>query len=296
MTVTYGIVPSDRQRSGRRLRVSERKAISTGRNLPVAMAVGLALGALVLVTLLTVKVTFLIPVAALVGIALWELSHAVVARQIRIPVIPIAVGGAAMMALAYWRGPRAALAALALTFIAVLAWRLPGGAVGYLRDVMAGVFALVYLPTMAVFVVLMLAQPSGAHRALLFAILAVCSDLGGYFAGILIGRHPMAPTISPKKTWEGLAGSVVACLAAGALGLTLLLHGKIWQGLVLGAAAVAAATLGDLVESMIKRDLEIKDMSSILPGHGGVLERLDSLLIVAPVAWLLMTIFLAARH
>lgn len=276
--------------------MSERRAISTGRNLPVAAAVGLALGGLVLVTLLTVKVTFLALVAVLVGVALWELSHAVGARQIRIPVIPIAVGGAAMLALAYWRGPQAALAALALTFIAVLAWRLPGGAAGYLRDVMAGVFALIYLPTMAVFVALMLVQPAGADRALLFAILAVCSDVGGYFAGILIGRHPMAPTISPKKTWEGLAGSVVACLAGGALGLTLLLHGKIWQGLVLGAGAVAAATLGDLVESMIKRDLEIKDMSSILPGHGGVLERLDSLLIVAPVSWLLMTIFLAAGH
>src|ERR1022692_552538 len=249
--------------AGRRPRVSERRAISTGRNLPVAAAVGLALGGLGLVTLLTVKATFLALVAVLVGVALWELSHAVGARQIRIPVIPIAVGGAAMLALAYWRGPQAALAALALTFIAVLAWRLPR---------------------------------AGADGALLCGILAVCSDVGGYFAGILIGRHPMAPTISPKKTWEGLAGSVVACLAGGALGLTLLLHGKIWQGLVLGAGAVAAATLGDLVESMIKRDLEIKDMSSILPGHGGVLERLDSLLIVAPVSWLLMTIFLAAGH
>jgi phosphatidate cytidylyltransferase len=276
--------------------VSERKAINAGRNLPVAAAVGLALGALVIVTLLTVKVTFLLPVAALVGLAMWELDHAVRARQIRIPVVPVAAGGAAMVALAYWQGPRDALGALAVTFVAVLAWRLPGGAAGYLRDVMAGVFALVYLPTMAVFVALMLAQPGGAHRALLFVILTVCSDIGGYFAGILIGRHPMAPTISPKKTWEGLAGSAVACLAGGAIGLTLLLHGKIWQGLILGAGAVAAATLGDLVESMIKRDLETKDMSSFLPGHGGVLDRLDSLLIVAPVSWLLMTVFLAHGH
>jgi len=273
--------------------VSERKAISTGRNLPAAIAVGLALGALVLVTLLTVKVTFLIPVALLVGVALWELTSAVRARQIRIPVIPVAAGGAVMVALAYWQGPRDALAALAVTFIAVLAWRLPGGAPGYLRDVTAGIFALIYMPTMAVFVALMLSQSNGAHRTLLFAIVTVCSDVGGYFAGIVIGRHPMAPVISPKKTWEGLAGSVVACLAGGAIGLPLLLHGKVWQGLILGAAAVSAATLGDLVESMIKRDLEIKDMSTFLPGHGGVLERLDSLLIVAPVSWLLLTIFLA---
>src|ERR1022692_803314 len=277
-------------------RVSERKTINTGRNLPVAIVVGLLLGGLVLVTLLTVKVTFLVLVALLLGVALWELSHAVASREVRIPVVPIAVGGAAMLALAYWSGPRDAIGALAVTFIVLLAWRLPGGAAGYLRDVTAAIFALIYLPTMAIFVALMLQQPNGARRALLFVILTVCSDVGGYFAGILTGRHPMAPSISPKKTWEGLAGSAVACLAAGAIGLVLLLHGKVWAGLILGAGAVAAATLGDLVESMIKRDLEIKDMSTILPGHGGILERLDSLLIVAPVSWLLMTIFLAPGH
>jgi phosphatidate cytidylyltransferase len=276
--------------------LSERKTINTGRNLPVAIAVGLVLGAAVIVTLLTVKVTFLVFVALLVGVALWELGQAVSTKQIRIPLIPVLVGGAVMMALAYWKGPRDVLPALAVTAIAVVTWRLPGGAPGYVRDVTAGIFALIYLPTMAVFVALMLRQPGGAHRALLFVILAVCSDIGGYFAGIVVGRHPMAPVISPKKTWEGLAGSVVACLAGGAIGLKLLLHGTVWAGLILGAGAVAAATLGDLVESMMKRDLETKDMSTILPGHGGVLDRLDSLLIVAPVSWLLMTIFLSGRH
>jgi len=138
----------------------------------------------------------------------------------------------------------------------------------------------------------MLAQPNGAHRALLFVILATCSDTGGYFSGILFGRHLMAPAISPKKTWEGLAGSAALCLAAGALGMTYLLPGSPWSGLALGAAAVAFATLGDLVESMIKRDLDTKDMGSILPGHGGVLDRIDAMLIIAPVTWLLMTVFL----
>ncbi len=278
---------------GRAGRVSERKTINTGRNLPVAVAVGLGLGALVIVTLLTVKATFLILVAAVVGMALWEFGRALGVRGIQIALVPIGAGGALILALAYWQGSRDALAALAVTFIAVLGWRLPGGAAGYLRDVTAGILALIYLPTMAAFVALMLAQPHGAHRALLFAILAVCSDTGGYFAGILFGRHLMAPSISPKKTWEGLAGAGIGCLAAGALGMTYLLPGTVWSGLVLGAAAVAAATLGDLVESMIKRDLDIKDMGSILPGHGGAFDRIDALLIVAPVAWLLMTIFLS---
>jgi phosphatidate cytidylyltransferase len=105
----------------------------------------------------------------------------------------------------------------------------------------------------------------------------------------------MAPAISPKKTWEGFAGSAAACLAGGALCLTLLLHGHAWQGLLTGAAAVLAATLGDLAESMIKRDLDLKDMGTLLPGHGGILDRLDSLLVCAPVVWLLLQAFVPAR-
>jgi phosphatidate cytidylyltransferase len=272
--------------------VSERKAIRTGRNLPVALAVGVVLGGLALLTLFTLKATFLALVAAAVGFALWELSRALGTRGIALPLVPIAAGGAAMLALAYWSGEQATLAAFALTVVVLLAWRLRGGATGYVRDLTAAVFALAYLPFLAVFVPLMLARPDGSRRTLIFVALAVCSDVGGYFAGILLGKHPMAPGISPKKTWEGLAGSVLLGVTAGAILLVTLLHGHVWQGVILGAAAVAAATFGDLAESMIKRDLEIKDMGSVLPGHGGVMERIDSLLIVAPVAWLLLTVFI----
>lgn len=254
---------------------------------------GLGLGALALLTLLFVKVAFLVFVAVIVAVALWELHQGLTARQINVPIIPVGVGGAIVYGVGYWQGPLWAVGALGLTFVAVLAWRLPGSVQGYVRDVSAAIFALSYLWLMATFVALMLAKPDGAHRTLVFLILVVCSDTGAYFAGILFGRHLMAPKISPKKTWEGMAGSVFACLAAGSLGMVYLLHGKVWTGLVLGAAAAGAATLGDLVESMIKRDLEIKDMGSILPGHGGVLDRIDAMLIVAPVAWLLLTVFLA---
>jgi phosphatidate cytidylyltransferase len=276
--------------------VSERKPSRTGRNLPVAIAIGLVLGGIALITLFTVKATFLIYVGAIVALALWELRQALLERGISLPLIPLAAGCAAMFTLAYWYGTEAALAALAVTLVVLLAWRLPGGATGYLRDVTAGVFTLAYVPLLGVFVPLMLSAPNGGRRVLLFLIITVSSDIGGYFAGILMGRHPMAPTISPKKTWEGFAGSVVACLAAGAIALPLLLRGHVWQGLILGAAAVVAATLGDLVESMIKRDLEIKDMGTVFPGHGGAMDRLDSLLVVAPVAWLLLRVFLPGGH
>ena len=125
-------------------------------------------------------------------------------------------------------------------------------------------------------------------------MVTVCSDIGGYLVGSLLGRHPMATVISPHKTWEGFAGSALACVVAGVLLLTLLLHGAWWQGVVLGVAAVGAATLGDLVESMIKRDLQIKDMGTVLPGHGGILDRADSLLLTAPVVWALLVVFLSA--
>ena len=274
----------------------ERRSITTGRNLPAAIAVGLALGGLVLLTLFTVKATFLLYVGIVVVIALWELSHALKSRDINLPLVPIIAGGVAMVTLAYWMQAKWSLAALALAAIGVLAWRLPAGAAGYVRDVTAGIFTLMYLPLMAVFVALMLAEPDGSRRALTFVVLTVCSDTGGYLAGILIGKHPMAPAISPKKTWEGLTGSIVVCLIAGAIMVPELLHGQLWQGLVLGMAAVGAATLGDLAESMIKRDLAIKDMGHLLPGHGGVMDRIDSLLVMAPVVWLLLAVFVPNGH
>ena len=274
----------------------EPRTINTGRNLPAALAVGILLGGLAILTLLTIKGTFLIYVGIILVVALWELGNALASRDIHLPLIPIAAGGAAMVTLAYFSTPKWVLAAAGLTAIVIFAWRLPGGAAGYVRDVTAGLFTLAYLPLMAVFVALMLAVPDGSRRVLIFLILTVCSDTGGYLAGILFGKHPMAPAISPKKTWEGLGGSLLVTLSAGIITIETLLSGHVWQGVLLGAAAVAASTLGDLVESMIKRDLAIKDMGHLLPGHGGVMERLDSLLVMAPVIWLLLTVFVPNGH
>jgi phosphatidate cytidylyltransferase len=266
-----------------------------GRNLPAALAVGAGMGALALVTLFTLKATFLLYVAAAAGIALWELTRAFAGRGIRLPMLPVAAGGAVALGLTYWKGERALAATMAITVVAILAWRLPGGADGYLRDVTAGLFALAYLPLLACFVPLMLVPQDGPRRVIVFLVLPICSDVGGYLTGVLFGKHPMAPGISPKKTWEGFAGSLAACVAGGAVTVPLLLHGHVWQGVLTGLAALAAATLGDLGESMIKRDLRIKDMGSVLPGHGGVLDRIDSLLVTAPVVWLLLTVLLPAR-
>lgn len=263
----------------------------SGRNLPVAAAVGVLLGGLVILTLFTVKATFLIFMGAAIAVALWEMTRALRGAGITVPVIPIAAAGLAMWLCEYWWNNRAVLACLVLAVLAIAAWRLTGGPDGYLRDVSAGVFVLGYLPFPALFVVAMLAAPDGARRVLIFVVLTVCVDIGGYFAGSSLGRHPLVPAISPSKTWEGLAGSVLLCVAAGAVLVPVLLHGHVWQGLLIGAAAAGAAVVGDLAESAIKRDLKIKDMGTILPGHGGIMDRLDSLLFTAPVVWLLLAVF-----
>ena len=265
-------------------------------NLPAAIGIGVLLGGLALVTLLTVKATFLIYMGVALAIGLHELATALKTKDINVPLVPVALGGAAMVTAAYWAAGGAVTAAFALTFLAILVYRMFGGTDGYVKDVTAGVFATAYLPLLGATVAAMLAPPDGGKRVLIFIVLAICSDIGGYAAGITLtpftGGHQMAPVISPKKTWEGLAGSAFLCVVAGAVMLPTLLHGHWWQGVITGLAALIAAVFGDLAESMIKRDLGIKDMGTLLPGHGGILDRIDSLLACAPVVWLLLALFI----
>jgi phosphatidate cytidylyltransferase len=172
-----------------------------------------------------------------------------------------------------------------------MVWRFTGGIDGYLRDLSASVLTAAYVPLLASFAAMLVVPEDGVARVLCFMILVVSSDTGGFAAGVWFGKHPMAKVISPKKSWEGFAGSMVAGVAAGVLTLTLLLDGQWWQGALFGAALVCTATVGDLVESLIKRDLKIKDMGQLLPGHGGLMDRLDSLLPAAVVSWLLLSLF-----
>jgi phosphatidate cytidylyltransferase len=265
-----------------------------GRNLVAAAAVGLVLGALVLGSLFVRKELFVGLVAVVVVLAIWELGNALAAGGPRVPIVPAAAGAVAVVVAAYAGGPEALLVAATTTVLAVAVWRMPEGTRGFVRDVTAGAFAVLYVPVLAGFAMLMLRPDDGPQRVLAFIIVTICSDIGGYTVGVTLGRHPMAPAISPKKSWEGFAGSVVACAVAGALTVTLMLGGLWWQGVLVGLAAVATATLGDLAESMIKRDLGIKDMGSLLPGHGGLMDRLDSLLPTAPVVFALFAVFVAS--
>ncbi|WP_432878130.1 phosphatidate cytidylyltransferase [Kribbella sp. CA-245084] len=266
-----------------------------GRNLPAAIAVGVGLGALILGSLYWQKVLFAVLVLAVVLVAVDEMMKALRTGGAAIPRIPLFAGTTAMLTAAYFGGPMALLVALGLTVLGTIFWRMPGGSIGFVRDVSAGVFLIGYVPLLAGFAIL-LVQPDadGPGRVLTFFAVVVASDVGGYVAGVLFGKHPMAPTISPKKSWEGFTGSALACIGAGIAAVVFLLDGDWWVGAIVGAVAVLTATVGDLAESMIKRDLGIKDMSNLLPGHGGVMDRLDSLLATAPVVWLLLHLLVKA--
>ncbi|MGA8851765.1 MAG: phosphatidate cytidylyltransferase [Aeromicrobium sp.] len=264
------------------------KKSRAGRDLPAAIGVGVSLVALVFASLFLYKDVFVFVVAIALTIGLWELGRAVSTVGIAIPVLPVAAGGNIMLVGGYYGGMETASVAMALTVIGLLVWRLGDGADGFVRDTTAGVFSLAYLYLMGVFVVLMLVEEDGPWRVVAFILATIASDIGGYIAGVLFGKHPMAPTISPKKSWEGAVGSLLVGIAASIVFVVLVLDGPWWAGALLGAAGMIFATLGDLSESLIKRDLGIKDMGTLLPGHGGVMDRLDSLIAVAPIAWLVL--------
>jgi phosphatidate cytidylyltransferase len=253
--------------------------------------VGAALGGTVLAAVYSYRPLFIGIIVVAICIGVWEIARSLRAASLAVPVVPLLAGAVAMEIAAYRRGPEDLVVALLLTVLAVFVWRLPDGASGYLPDVAAGVFTAVYVPFLAGFAAMLTAPPDGPRRVTVFIATVVASDVGGYTAGVLLGRHLMAPSVSPKKSWEGFGGSLVMSAVTAAVLVTVLLDEPLWKGALVGLATVASATIGDLGQSMIKRDLGIKDMGSLLPGHGGVMERLDSLLPTAPVAWLLLTHF-----
>jgi phosphatidate cytidylyltransferase len=259
-----------------------------GRNLPAAIASGVTLGVAIIASLVFWKPAFMVIVVAAVLVAVWELAHAFATGDIRVTREPVMAGGVVMVLVAFLFGAPALVTATAVTALACMLWRLRGGVTGYVMDVTAAVFTVLYVPFLGGFVALMLGEDRGALAIVTFILVTIASDIGGYAVGVLAGRHPMAPVISPKKSWEGFAGSAVSCVVVGWLTVDYLLDGRWWVGVLLGLIAVVMATLGDLCESVIKRDLGIKDMSQIIPGHGGLMDRLDSILATAAPTWLLL--------
>ena len=285
---------TSRSRQSRRAEAEQTAAARksrAGRNLPAAIGIGVLLAGIVLGSLFLWRPAFVAVIAIGAAVGVWEMCRALAgAGRANPPLIPL-IGGCVVMPVLAWNGGvESLIIGLLLTVVAVMIWRLSGGAAGFQRDMTASTLIAVYVPFLISFGVLLAVPDDGDLRVLAVLACVVFSDTGGYVAGVFLGKHPMAPTVSPKKSWEGLGGSLVATAVGGALFVHYLFDQPWWHGAVLGIGVSAAAVLGDLAESLIKRDLGVKDMSKLLPGHGGLMDRLDSVVFAAPTAFMLLSL------
>ena len=272
-----------------------KKSSRAGRNLPAAIGVGAFLGFGVIAILLFAPRLWVPVVAVAMVVATLEVTRRLTEGGYSIPLIPLLVGGQAMVWLTWPYGATGALGAFGGTVVTCLIWRLLSGGlkappVNYLRDVAVTVFLATWIPLFGAFGVLLVYPEDGAGRVFCLMLGVVFSDIGGYTAGVLFGKHPMAPAISPKKSWEGLGGSLVFGIAVSVLAVEFLLEKPWWVGIPLGIMLVITGTLGDLIESQVKRDLGIKDMGTLLPGHGGLMDRIDGALPSAVATWIVLSL------
>ena len=263
---------------------------SAGRNLPVAIGVGIGLGALVIFAMWAGQLAWYIVVAAAVAVAMWEVLTRLREHSYHLPRTLMILGGQALVWSSWPLETKGLMAVYVISVLALMFGRLFHNGrhrppINYLRDMSVGVFVLTWIPMFGSFAAMLSATSQGAATILVFMLYVVASDTGGYITGVMFGSHPMAPAVSPKKSWEGFAGSIVFGMVTGALSIHFLLEREAWVGAIMGLGLVVCASLGDLVESQFKRELGIKDMSNILPGHGGLMDRLDGMLPAAMVTW-----------
>ncbi|GHD07714.1 phosphatidate cytidylyltransferase [Zhihengliuella salsuginis] len=281
--------------ASRRSRRAARAAPSrAGRNLPAAIAVGLILLAVVLAGLFLFPVAFVATVAVFGVFGCWEVARALNVADVDVPLVPLAAGSVALPFAAHYGGAEALGFGVAGTVVLIVLWRLIEGGSGVVKSITASTGVFLWVPFLMSFAVLLFAQEKGPFMVATMLLLVVANDTFGYLVGAFFGKHAMAPKISPKKSWEGFAGSIAGATLVAIGAAVFLLEVPWWVGVPLAVATVAAATTGDLSESMVKRELGIKDMSNLLPGHGGVMDRLDSIVFAAPAAYLMAVVLAPA--
>jgi phosphatidate cytidylyltransferase len=266
-----------------------------GRKLLPSIGVSLFLVALVWFSLVSYRVIFagLVTVAVILGIR--ELHHALTTTKIDIPQWSLTTAAIALSAAAWFGGVSGLAVATAIAFPCLLVLLLPRGTEGFVSTASASALALVYLPFLAGFLILLARPYNGLERVMTLVVLVGCNDTFGYLTGVLLGKHPLAPKISPKKTIEGLIGSLIFTVVGGSLAFHFIMNSEWWLGALAGVITVFTATSGDLIESALKRDMALKDMGSLLPGHGGIMDRLDSVLFAAPALWLALEVVRRAQ-
>ncbi|MCQ1957966.1 phosphatidate cytidylyltransferase [Arthrobacter sp. zg-Y826] len=279
---------------GRRTAEKPVKVSRAGRNLPAAIAVGVILLGSLLSGLLFFPFAIVIIAVGFAAVGVWEVNRALEVRGMKVPQVPVLVGSVALPFAAFFGGTEALAFAMVATAVAILLWRSIDTAAEAIQSILAGIFVVLWVPFLLSFALLLLREPDGQVRVAVLLLLVVSNDTFGYLVGAFFGKHPMAPKISPKKSWEGFGGSAVGAAIVGVGAAVLFLDQPWWFGVVLAVATVAAATAGDFSESMVKRELGVKDMSNLLPGHGGVMDRLDSVVFASPVVFLLSVLLSTA--
>jgi phosphatidate cytidylyltransferase len=257
-----------------------------GRKLVPSIVVGLSLLGLIWFSLSVYKELFLLVLATAVVLGIREIVRAYNSRNIAISFPSLSIAAVALLGAAWVDGIAGLAIATAISFPILLIRLLLNGPEGFVGKATATTFSLLYLPFLAGFIILLATPSNGFQRVMTFVVLVGCNDTFGYFVGVLLGKHPLVPSISPKKTWEGLIGSVIFTILGGCLAFHYIMNMDWWIGIGVGLMIVFTATCGDLIESAMKRDLSLKDMGSLLPGHGGMLDRLDSVVLSAPAMWL----------
>lgn len=272
-----------------RPRAEKPKPPKAGRDLGAAFLVGGLLLVFFGVTLFALPILFRIAITAVMLGGLVEFRHALHDTGLHLAMPVVAVGGVGIFVCASQIGLEAMLAATLCSVAAGMLWHLLGSARGeqLLRNTTATALTIAYIPFLGAFAELLSVECGASATAIYILATTLGSDTGGYVFGRFLGRHHMTPKISPKKTWEGFAGSVL-------FAVVICVAGTFWIGIpwfygpILGISTAIFATLGDLSESLLKRELGIKDMGRLLPGHGGLLDRMDSLLMAAPVAYVIL--------
>ncbi len=266
-----------------------------GRKLLPSIAVSISLVALVWFALAYQRAIFALLVTVAVVLGIRELNKAFTAVEIQIPLWSLTTAAVGLCASTWLGGISGLAVATAIAFPCLLVLLLPRGTENFVKTASASALALVYLPFLAGFLILLARPSNGLERVMTFVVLVGCNDTFAYLTGVLIGKHPLAPKISPKKTIEGLLGSLVFTITGGALAFHYIMGAEWWLGALAGLLTVFTATSGDLIESALKRDMAIKDMGNLLPGHGGIMDRLDSVLFAAPALWLALEIVRRAQ-
>ncbi|WP_136088823.1 phosphatidate cytidylyltransferase [Auritidibacter ignavus] len=276
--------------SERPAKLEEPKQSKAGRNLPAAIAVGAVLLVAAIIGIFWVPVVVMVLISLLLLVGTWEMSRLYRPYKIEVPLVPLWVGALAMPISAYFGGIDAMVFALFGMMILAVFWTVISDPYRPLAAAMTTGFIVLWVPFMLSFGVVLMQEPEGNYMVALFLLAVVANDTFGYIVGALFGKHPMAPQISPKKSWEGFAGSLVGAVLVSIGAGWFMLDLEVWRSVIVGLVMVVVATTGDFAASMVKRDLGVKDMGNTLPGHGGVMDRLDSLVFGAPVAFALFVV------